>query len=182
MRAFLLTLFLVAATTASAQPDSTVGTQPRKSLGAAYVMGIASTVGSVALGNTVADAEWGGETLGGVIVLGGVLFGPSVGRIYAEDGAPYTSVLLRGAGLLTTVLGAAGSFGCGFGEGCGSNEDLYAALLLGGLGLTGYSVVLDLIFTHRAVRAYNERPARVSFAPGYDARSGAPLLGIRVDF
>jgi hypothetical protein len=181
MRAFpLIALLMLSAAAATAQPDPH---GERKSYAKAYTYMVLGTTVPVLAGSAMADGEGSLATLGGIAIAGGLLVGPSAGRIYAGDRVLGT-VLLRTAGSVAFTAGLASALGglCPDST-CGpSSEDLGAVLLLGGLTAYGGSLLVDAVLTHRAVRDYNERRARVTLAPGVDARSGAPLLGVRVDF
>lgn len=179
-RALLLVLLTLYAASAAAQPERPA---ERKSYAKAYTYMVIGTVVPILLGSGLAETESPLATLGKVAVAGGFLVGPSAGRIYAGDRVLGT-VLLRAAGSAAFTVGVATAFGGLCPDlACGPRtEDLGAVFFFGGLTAYGGSLLLDLVLTHRAVGDYNERQARFSLAPGYDANARVPTLGLRVTF
>ena len=81
-----------------------VAAPARKSPGTAFVLSLASTAGPMLAGPAM------GNGAGGVLFLGGLIIGPSIGHLYAgQVGRGLGTIALRGVG---TVVGVTSIIGC----------------------------------------------------------------------
>ncbi|MEM1042800.1 MAG: hypothetical protein AAGI91_09235 [Bacteroidota bacterium] len=188
MRLALL-LLLLGTAAADAQPavvpDSLRSAEvPRKGYAQAYTYALTGTVVPVLAGSALADGEGGLSALGGIVMAGGLLVGPSAGRIYAGDASAIVTIGLRTAGFLSFGAGLGYLLGgtCAGSECTSYNDTLGGALVIGGSAAISSSLLLDLFLTRRAVRTHNARAVRLLVTPGFDVRSGTPRLSLRVAF
>jgi len=123
----------------------------------------------------------------GVILIGaGALFGPSFGRVYAQDKKPFSMLPLRlvgaGVGFLGLVLTVASSW-----DEYSSNDGLVAVgtvgFFAGGAAyLTG--TVIDIVKAPKAVDKYNHRAAGANWQlrPAYYAASHGVGANLSIRF
>ena len=162
----------------------------------AYLYSVAATGGLVAVG-LLADAAAGGSGVGPLgdpeyddtrlIVAVSLLVGPSVGNLTLGAGADVgRAFAVKGAGVVAAggllLVGLGTTLAC-VGADCDAGSGLVTAAAVvavaGFAAGTAYDLVTIPGNAARARRHVRGRGGRVSLAPGYAARAGAPTLTLR---
>jgi hypothetical protein len=153
-----------------------------------FAWAVGATVLPVTMGAYLLENTETPEGVGAILILGGLLGGPSAGQ-YAL-GSPIQGTvagLVRTAGAVAFVAGLAQALGSAFcgmdfsGEGdddCSDGDDGESAVVVGGvlyLGATAYSLI-DIPF---AARREQSRALRIGFGPFLRPAFGGPSQGVR---
>lgn len=147
----------------------------------AFLLSAGITAGTVFIGSELISNHK--NTAGGILVVGGLLLGPSAGNIYVgnENG------VFKGIG--TRILGGSiatvGSYillvnilAC---RGCSTSAHLIgSSLFVSGLGLVAYSMFYDWINSAVYAKKINRERARLQVKPGLDMRTKRPTVGFNI--
>lgn len=193
MMLYLVTILLVAGVNGEPAPSVQLladGTWPDtvvvlRSPNKAFIQGILWTGVPIALGVALEQAT----DASGMLVLGGMVGGPSAGHFYtANDRQAWTGLAIRGGGLVVAFVGAAIAISNWNLFNPESNDDEGEAVGFT-MTLVGVSVIMadgvyDLLTAPRSARRYNEQHQAISLqmTPTYFTAARAPGLSVRVRF
>jgi hypothetical protein len=126
------------------------------------------------------------EIAGSIMVLGGIVIGPSAGSIYADDWRRATyGMIIRSGGILVASAGVGALISGALGSD-DSVAGLGVVLFAGGLAVTAGSMIYDIILSsQRSVEDYNRRHqgrAELSVLPWFEANSGRPGFTLNLRF
>jgi hypothetical protein len=138
----------------------------------------------IGLGLAVADAPAPADTYSAILILGGVVVGPSVGHFYAGN---------TGHGVLTIGLRSVGLAGGTLGLYLWAIAEVENVESVGALGIIIFvpsaalmlgSAVYDIATASGAARKYNEkkRLSRFSIGPTYIAAESTPGIAVKYRF
>lgn len=140
----------------------------------AFFLSTGVTFSSVYFGRTLLENRSSKDnTIGTLLIAGGLLFGPSVGNMYAENSiSTYRGIgtRLSGTGLMVVgLLGLVQTTDCFVGD-CGppnAGQIISTSMIYGGIGLFIYSSVYDFFNSAMNVVKLNRRKESISFSPTY---------------
>lgn len=166
-------------------------TNPRlKNPGLAVLFSLGTPILSVSLGSSL--AETGLELPGALLILGGMLVGPSAGNYYAGNSrAAKTGLFIRGTGTVLLTVGLL-SFLSEFGnclfesDSCGNRSTLFAEYSIYiGLGMYVFGFLYDVVTAPINTIKFNKEAksnVNVSMAPTFQPEWNAPGVALRVRF